>query len=85
MTSFNEREAELLVEGLQMRICWIETGTTNMTAVDAYNYNKSIPKPTSLRQDGLQVKKPVEIKALSSEQRRLICELEELITKVRQP
>lgn len=85
MTSFNKREAELLIECTQMRICLIETGVPHMTAVDAQNYNASLRRPTGLRQDGLLPNKPIVIKALSSEQRRLIIELEDLITKLRTP
>ncbi len=84
MTSLNKREAELLIECTQIRICIIETGVPHMTASDAQIYNASLRRPTGLPHlDGLVKHKAVVIKALSSEQRRLIIELEDLITKLR--
>ncbi len=64
-------DKELIREGLQMRICYIETRNPLLRAVDLENQNKSVPKCE---------RKP--LRALTIEQMAIIIECEELLTKL---
>lgn len=86
----DERDAEDICTAIGMRICVIETGTTNMRAVDAEAFN-STWKPQVLagtrhRVGQLYKDNPVPkmiIRALTREQRELINRLEDIQTELR--
>lgn len=42
MDKFNHRELTLIIEGLQCRRCYIETGTGYLTAKDVENQGQSV-------------------------------------------
>lgn len=81
---WDEELCEEVRTAITMRINYIETGTTTMSAVDAQAYNATLePRVRAGSRRGVQQwtpnpNKPVPIKALSSEQKRLIIKLEDL-------
>jgi hypothetical protein len=78
MNELTKQQRDEVLTAIRMRINYIETGTTTMSAVDAHTYNKAI-HPRSLIQT-----KSVPIKALTGEQRHLISSLEDAAQKLSQ-
>lgn len=66
---------EDVVHSIQMRICYIETGTVTHRASDAVEFNKSLGKDWP--------RHGIKIKALDGSQRELIARLEEAIKQLR--
>lgn len=85
----DERDAEDICIAIGMRICVIETGTTDMRAVDAEAFNSTwkprIPDGTRrmTQQWKDNPKKQIPIRALTREQRDLISRLEDMQTELR--
>lgn len=53
--TLNRDELQELIDGLNMRICVIETGTYNLRAVDLHRMQSSLPKPRALKDDQIQL------------------------------
>lgn len=78
----DDQDADAIVIALGMRICQIETGTTDLRAIDVAQVNRSIPK--SMLYGRVVPAKPLfEIKPLSREQRDLITRMENLMERLR--
>ncbi len=78
-SNLNARQKELLIDGLQMRICHIETSTTHMRATDAQQFNAT---PRRGRMHGIGPR-PVAINALVPSQMELVLEMEALIKQLK--
>ena len=78
-----------IVTAINMHINYLETGTVTHSATDAQTYNSSLsPLIRAGTRRGVQLwapnpNKPIPIKALSSEQRRLIIKLEDARDQLR--
>jgi hypothetical protein len=71
-------EIEEAITAIQMRICFIETGCTHMSAADAHEYNRSLrrtlndPLSKSRGLYAVQVSRPMNINVLETSQVSLI-------------
>jgi hypothetical protein len=71
--NITDDQQEIIIAGLQMRMCFIETGDCLMRAVDIQEQLK----------DGAEFDRGVEVKALSIDQMKLIIDSQDLINKLR--
>lgn len=72
--SFSQDQQELIIDALNIRMCVIETGTTSLRAIDAQTFNQTLSPRSSNK---------ATIKILDAGQRKLITEMEDMITQLR--